>query len=195
MHKLRLRLTCVQEANLACRVLSSVCNATAWVLFKAEGAAASCFCNCLHSCMMTMSATRVTTGVVLGPAGVAQKKTEIVLTDNVREPFLLSCGLSELYIDDIKARAARTGELHALKACTVCLIVHRCWVYLYCSFCRHKGLDPEVGTSEIWSACLTFAELQPALICHSRVCCSLLECCLHAFTSSSLAVRLHLALC
>ena len=61
---------------------------------------------------------------------------------NVREPFLLSCGLSELYIDDIKARAARTGELHALKACTVCLIVHRCWVHLYCSICRHKGLDP-----------------------------------------------------
>ena len=40
------------------------------------------------------------------------------------------------------------------------------------------------------------AELnQLALICYSRVCCSLLECCLgcclHAFTSSSLAVRLY----
>lgn len=79
MHKMRLRLTCVNEANLACRVPSFVCNATAWVLFKAEAAAASCLCNCLHSCMMKMSATRVTTGVVLGPAGVAQKKTGIAV--------------------------------------------------------------------------------------------------------------------
>ena len=29
---------------------------------------------------------------------------------NAREPILLSCGLPELYIDDIKARADRTGE-------------------------------------------------------------------------------------
>ena len=34
---------------------------------------------------------------------------------NAREPILLSCGLPELYIDDIKARADRTGEPDALK--------------------------------------------------------------------------------
>jgi hypothetical protein len=42
---------------------------------------------------------------------------------NAREPILLSCGLPELYIDDIKARADRTGEPNAR---TLCLIVHRC---------------------------------------------------------------------
>ena len=45
---------------------------------------------------------------------------------NAREPILLSCGLPELYIDDIKATADRPGELNALNACTLCLIVHRC---------------------------------------------------------------------
>ena len=44
---------------------------------------------------------------------------------NARESILLACGLSELYIDDIKARADRTGELNALSACTVCLMVHQ----------------------------------------------------------------------
>ena len=34
---------------------------------------------------------------------------------NARESILLACGLSELHIDDIKARADRTGELNALK--------------------------------------------------------------------------------
>ena len=38
---------------------------------------------------------------------------------NASEPMLLSCGLPELYIDDIKARADRIGELNALSACTV----------------------------------------------------------------------------
>ena len=45
---------------------------------------------------------------------------------NAREPIWLSCGLPELYIDDIKARAGRTGEPNALNACTLCLIVRRC---------------------------------------------------------------------
>ena len=44
---------------------------------------------------------------------------------NAREPILLSCGLPALYIDDIKARADRTGEPNALMASTLCLIVHR----------------------------------------------------------------------
>ena len=39
--------------------------------------------------------------------------------------FLLASGLSELYIDDIKARVDRTGDLNAHNACTVCLIVHQ----------------------------------------------------------------------
>ena len=51
---------------------------------------------------------------------------------NARESILLSCGLPELYIDDIKARADRTGELNILYACTVCLIVHKCCIHLYC---------------------------------------------------------------
>ena len=41
-----------------------------------------------------------------------------------REPILLSCGLPELYIDDITARADRTGQPNALNTCIVCLIVH-----------------------------------------------------------------------
>ena len=36
---------------------------------------------------------------------------------NATKPFLLSHGLPELYIDDIKATAARTGQLNALNAC------------------------------------------------------------------------------
>ncbi len=51
---------------------------------------------------------------------------------NAREPILLSCGLPELYIDDIKARADRTGEPNALNACTLCLIIHRCCLHLCC---------------------------------------------------------------
>ena len=38
---------------------------------------------------------------------------------NARESILLACGLSELYIDDIKARADRTGDLNTRDACTV----------------------------------------------------------------------------
>ena len=48
---------------------------------------------------------------------------------NAREPILLSCGLPELYIGDMKARADRTGEpnvLNVLKACTLCFIIQRC---------------------------------------------------------------------
>ena len=45
---------------------------------------------------------------------------------NATKPLLLSWGLPELYIDDIKATADRPGELNALDACTLCLIVHRC---------------------------------------------------------------------
>ena len=45
---------------------------------------------------------------------------------NATKPLLLSYGLPELYIDDIKATADRTGELNALNTCRVCLIVHRC---------------------------------------------------------------------
>lgn len=33
---------------------------------------------------------------------------------NARELILLSCGLPALYIDDVKARAVRTGELSAV---------------------------------------------------------------------------------
>ena len=44
---------------------------------------------------------------------------------NARESILLACGLPELYIDDIKARADRTGDLNAHDACTVYLIVHQ----------------------------------------------------------------------
>ena len=32
------------------------------------------------------------------------------------KPLVLSCGLLELYIDDTKATAERTGELNALKS-------------------------------------------------------------------------------
>lgn len=39
------------------------------------------------------------------------------------KPLLLSWGLPELYVDDIKATADRPGEPNA---CTLCLIVHRC---------------------------------------------------------------------
>ena len=45
---------------------------------------------------------------------------------NATKPLLLSCGLPELYIDDIKATAERTGKLNALNAGTVCFIGHRC---------------------------------------------------------------------
>ena len=51
---------------------------------------------------------------------------------NAREPILLSCGLPELYIGDIKVRADRTGGPNALKACTLCLVIHRCLVHLHC---------------------------------------------------------------
>ena len=50
---------------------------------------------------------------------------------NATKPLLLSWGLLELYIDDIKATADRTGELNALSAGTLCLIVHRCCVHRY----------------------------------------------------------------
>ena len=45
---------------------------------------------------------------------------------NATKPLLLSYGLPELYIDDINATADTTGELNALNACTVCLVVHMC---------------------------------------------------------------------
>jgi len=51
---------------------------------------------------------------------------------NATKPLLLSWGLPELYIDDIKATTDRTGELNALSAGTLCLIVHRCCVHRYC---------------------------------------------------------------
>ena len=61
---------------------------------------------------------------------------------NATKPLLLSYGLPELYIDDIKATADRTGELNVLYACTVCLIVHKCCIHLYClthySRCWHE---------------------------------------------------------
>ncbi len=53
---------------------------------------------------------------------------------NTPKPLLLSWGLPELYINDIKATADTTGELNALNACTVCLIVHRCCVHLLPGF-------------------------------------------------------------
>ena len=53
---------------------------------------------------------------------------------NTPKPFLLSWGLPEVYIDVIQATAGTTGELNALNACTVCLIVHRCCVHLLPSF-------------------------------------------------------------
>lgn len=43
---------------------------------------------------------------------------------HARDPILLSCGLPELYIDDITARADRAGELNAINAFTMYLIVH-----------------------------------------------------------------------
>ena len=43
---------------------------------------------------------------------------------NATKPLLFSCGLPELFIDDIKATADRTGKLDALSACTMCLTVH-----------------------------------------------------------------------
>ena len=52
---------------------------------------------------------------------------------SAQEPILLSCGLPELYIDDIKARADRTGELNALNVCTVYLIHHQAIRLVVCS--------------------------------------------------------------
>ena len=43
---------------------------------------------------------------------------------NATKPLLLSWGLPELYIDDIKATADRPGELNVLNACTGCFMVH-----------------------------------------------------------------------
>ena len=51
---------------------------------------------------------------------------------NAREPILLSCGLPELYIDDIKARADRTGELNTLSACTMLVLFV---AYFWCTAC------------------------------------------------------------
>ena len=48
------------------------------------------------------------------------------------KPLLLAWGLPELYIDDIKAIADRTGELNALNACTVCLIIHQAILHVVC---------------------------------------------------------------
>ena len=53
---------------------------------------------------------------------------------NATKPLLLSWGLPELYIDDIKATADRTGELNALNACTVCFVVHQAILHVVC-FC------------------------------------------------------------
>ena len=50
---------------------------------------------------------------------------------NIPTPLLLSWGLPELYIDDIKATAGTTG---ALNACIVCSIVHRCCIHLLPGF-------------------------------------------------------------
>ena len=46
---------------------------------------------------------------------------------NARESILLSCGLPELYIDDIKARADTTGELLACNT----LYKRTCWLECY----------------------------------------------------------------
>ena len=51
---------------------------------------------------------------------------------NASKPLLLSWGLPELYIDDIKATADRTGELKTLIACTVCLIYHQAILHVVC---------------------------------------------------------------
>ena len=51
---------------------------------------------------------------------------------NARESIFLECGLPEVYTDDIKARAGRTGDLNARDACTVCLIVHQSILHVAC---------------------------------------------------------------
>ena len=47
---------------------------------------------------------------------------------NASKSIFLSCGLPELWIDDIKATADKIGELNVLNNCTVCLKVHRCCI-------------------------------------------------------------------
>ena len=56
---------------------------------------------------------------------------------NATKPLLLSWGLPELYIDDIKATADRTGELNALNACTVYSIYHQAILQVVCLCTRH----------------------------------------------------------
>ena len=56
---------------------------------------------------------------------------------NAREPILLSCGLPELYIDDIKARADRTGELNTLSACTMLVLCIACFWCTACILRQH----------------------------------------------------------
>lgn len=51
---------------------------------------------------------------------------------NARESILRSCGLPELYIDDIKARADSTGKLKALNACIVLVSF---FAYFWCTAC------------------------------------------------------------
>ena len=51
---------------------------------------------------------------------------------NATKPLLLSWGLPELYIGDMKATADTTGELNALKACTVCLLARQGILHVVC---------------------------------------------------------------
>ncbi len=64
---------------------------------------------------------------------------------NTPKPFLLSWGLPEPYIDVIQATAGTTGELNALYACTVSLIVHRCCIHLL----------PDFVCTRDWVVCLS----------------------------------------
>ena len=56
---------------------------------------------------------------------------------NARESIMLSCGLPELYIDDIKARADTTGELLA------CNTLYMCTCWLEC--CNMQNLQLRIG--------------------------------------------------
>ena len=51
---------------------------------------------------------------------------------NATKSLLLSWGLPELYIDDIKATADQTGELNALNAHTMYLIYHQAILHVIC---------------------------------------------------------------
>lgn len=80
---------------------------------------------------------------------------------NATKPLLLSYGLPELYVDDIKATADRTGEPSALTyahcACQSKVLRTPLLSHVVCI----RRLGPQAAISQSWSAHLAFTEIQP----------------------------------